>query len=303
MFSEKVLTNKPGALLYGITPPKQSTPEEKMIAIADRRTQRINSLGVDALVVYDIQDESTRNEEQRPFTYFPTHDPLAYTDRYHKDVLCEKIIYHVVGKYSEPEFQARLARTYRQNHLSVFVGAASKDQKTRIKLPVAYQLWNQASDKSLLGGVVIPERHHSRRDEHVRIIEKQASGCSFFISQCICNIEMVKNFISDYSFAIEDQGARGSYFVFTLSVCGTPETLQLMNWLGINIPRWMENDLARSRDIIDESIRQNIRTAGELNEYCLEKKISCGFNVESISPKKSEVEASVTLLNEIRKLI
>jgi len=303
MFSEKVIRNESGALLYGITPPKKSTDEEKMVAIAERRTRRINSLGIDALVVYDIQDESDRNAAGRPFEYFPTHDPLSYVERYHQEINCEKIIYHVAGKYDEREFRSRLAQADRHAYLSVFVGAASKDQPARIKLAQAYGIRNQATGKRLLGGVVIPERHHSKRDEHERILEKQASGCSFFVSQCICNIELVKNFISDYSFAIQDRGGRPGYLVFTLSICGTLETLKLMNWLGINIPRWMENDLLRCQDTIGESIRQNIRIVDELKEYCLEKKINYGFNVESISPKKTEVEASVTLLNEIKRRI
>ena len=302
-FSEKVSNNQAGALLYGITPPKKSTEEEKMLALAARRTERINSLGVDALVVYDIQDESTRNGEARPFEYFPTHDPLTYTDRYQQEITCEKIIYQVVGKYEKGEFSRRLAGAHRSRYLSVFVGAASKDQPARIRLPEAYELWGKAPEKSLLGGVVIPERHNSKNNEHVRILEKQASGCSFFISQCICNIEMVKDFISDYCFAVDDQGLERKYFVFTLSICGTVETLRLMNWLGINIPRWMQNDLVRSRDIIQESISQNLKVVAELKEYCTEKHLSYGFNVESISPKKSEVEATVALLSEIKKIL
>jgi len=303
MFSEKVLNEQPGALLYGITPPRRSMEEEKLLALAQRRTQRINALGADALVVYDIQDESSRTAERRPFEYFPTHDPLTYIDRYHQQITCEKIIYHVAGKYEKDELAARLADTHEKGYLSVFVGAASKNQAARIRLPEAYGVWMASPRKTLLGGVVIPERHSSKDNEHLRIIEKQASGCSFFITQCICNIEMVKNFISDYCFAAADRGLARSYFVFTLSVCGTLETLKLMNWLGINIPRWMENDLARSRDIIDESLRQSLRTAAELKEYCSEKHLPCGFNVESVSPKKSEVEASVVLLNEVKKIL
>ena len=303
MFSEKVLKPQPGALLYGITPPRRSMEEEKLLALAERRTQRINALGVDALVVYDIQDESSRTEERRPFEYFPTHDPLTYIDRYHQAITCEKIIYHVAGKYERAELAARLSDAHAQGYLSAFVGAASKDQATRIRLPEAYGIWKQSPQKTQLGGVVIPERHNRKDNEHLRILEKQASGCSFFISQCICNLDMVKNFISDYCFAAADRGLARGYFVFTLSVCGTVETLKLMNWLGINIPRWMENDLARSHDIIDESLKQNLRIAAGLKEYCAEKHLPYGFNVESLSPRKSEVEASVVQLDEVKKIL
>lgn len=67
MFTEKVTERISGALLYGITPPKLNTEMEKMISISEKRTNRINALKADALVVYDIQDESSRSNETRPF--------------------------------------------------------------------------------------------------------------------------------------------------------------------------------------------------------------------------------------------
>lgn len=301
MFAEKIQNEISGALLYGITPPKEKTGEDKLLAIAEKRTNRINQLNCDGLIVYDIQDESTRTDEIRPFEYFPTLEPLHYTKEYHGNINCQKIIYHVVGKYTPGELQNRLMECYERNYLSVLVGAASKNQRSQIKLDDAYTIWNALPNKSRIGGVVIPERHNSRQDEHIRIIDKQNKGCSFFVSQCVCNIEMVKNFISDYCFAVEDQGLPKGYFVFTLTICGTIETLKLMNWLGIDIPKWLKNDLMRSKNIIDESIVQNIRIARELNEYCSEKKICCGFNIESVSPKKDEVDATVILFNELRK--
>ena len=303
MFSEKVINKISGALLYGITPPKLETDREKMISISDKRTARINALNADALVVYDIQDESNRNNETRPFPFFPTIDPYNYVEGYHKNIECEKILYQVVGKYNSIKFNDRLIQINNKNYLSVFVGAASKHQEINMNLDEAYNLWNESKSKSLLGGIVIPERHNSKKDEHLRIIEKQKKGCSFFISQYVCNIEMVKNFISDYWYEVNDKAIESKYFIFTLSPCGTLETLRLMKWLGINIPKWMENDLLHCKDILEESVRQNIRIIQELIEYCTAKNIPYGFNVESLSPKKLKIDASVELFNETRKAL
>jgi 5,10-methylenetetrahydrofolate reductase len=220
----------------------------------------------------------------------------------HRNIICEKIIYHVVGKYTRDEFIERLIVANEHNFHSVFVGAASKHQLTRVKLAEAYEIWRSYAGNGLLGGVVIPERHHRKNDEHLRIIEKQKSGCSFFVSQCVCNLELTKNFISDYCYAVEDTKYEKSYFVFTLSVCGSVETLHLMNWLGIDIPKWMKNDLSRGKDILKESINQNIKIAEEIKKYCQEKDLPCGFNVESISPKKAEIEAAIELNEQIKKM-
>jgi len=302
MFKANIVNKKSGIVTYGITPPKAKTEKEKLLTIAENRTRRINSLNCDGLIVYDIQDESSRIEEQRPFEYFPALDPLNYTVDMHGNTRCEKIIYHVVGKYTRDEFIERLTLANENNFHSVFVGAASKHQPTRIRLSEAYEVWRSHAGNGLLGGVVIPERHHSKNDEHLRIIEKQKSGCSFFVSQCVCNLEMTKNFISDYCYAVEDTNDQKSYFIFTLSICGTVETLNLMNWLGIDVPKWMRNDLSRGKDILKESINQNIKIAEEIKKYCEEKDLCYGFNVESISPKKAEIDASMELYEQINKI-
>ena len=62
------------------------------------------------------------------------------------------------------------------------------------------------------------------------------------------------------------------------------------------------SSVAEIEDIIklQKSCRA-VFVAKELNEYCNEKNISCGFNVESVSPQKAEVDATVILFNELRK--
>jgi len=301
MFSEKILTSQSGAILYGITPPKEKTPPERLSVIAKNRSDRINSLSPDALIVYDIQDESSRTDQKRPFEFFPTLDPLSYADGSHRDVLCEKIIYHVAGKYTPAQLKERIAAANESHHLSVYVGAATKESPSRCTLSQAYELWRTSSGKGLTGGVTIPERHHSKKTEHLRVADKQRFGCSFFVSQCICNINLVKNFISDYCALTEELQMKRAYLIFTLSLCGNLETLRLMRWLGIDVPDKMEDQLTRSVDVLEESIRQNEAIAFDLANYCKAMGVCCGFNIESISPKIAEIEATVVLTNLIKK--
>jgi len=300
-FSEKIRAKESGALLYGITPPKERTDPEALARIAAKRTERINALAPDALVVYDIQDESARTEEERPFAFFPTLDPLGYADGQHAGVSCEKVVYHAVGKYGEEELAERIRDADAKGHLSVFVGAASRSQPARTRLDDAYRVRAAAGSRGLLGAVLIPERHRLKGDEHLRILEKQRKGCSFFVSQCVCDVDLMKDFISDYYWAARDRGAERAYLVFTLSICGTRETLAFMGWLGIDVPRWMRNDLERSGDFLEESVRQNLRIALELRDYCAAKGMAYGFNVERVSPKKEEIDASVRLYEALRR--
>ena len=302
MFSEKIAHQKTGVLVYGITPPKNTLSMEGLLSLGEKRNERISRLECDALITYDVQDESARNREQRPFEYLPTLDPMEYIRTCHDSIGTEKILYHVVGKYSSSELLSRINTANTRGYHTVLVGAASNNEPTRTKLSDAYSIWNRSDSKALLGGIMIPERHATKSDEHLRIVRKQGRGCDFFVSQCVCNLELAKNVISDYAYYTSDNGIPRKYFIFTLTTCGSPETLELMNWLGIDIPRWMKNDLLHAKDVLQESVRQNLTIAKELYEFCKEVNISCGFNIESVSPRRQEIEASVELFTELKNL-
>ena len=303
MLREKLLNKESGLLLYGITPPKENNTYEKLVSITQKRIERLQSINSDGIVLYDIQDEHERTGEDRPFAFLPTVDPLVYCENYLNALNIEKIVYKSVGKYEKHEFEKWLLSLKDTPYLAVFVGISTDFQKVKLKLNEAYELRSQLNDNMLLGGICLPERHGIQNNEHIRITEKTKRGCTFFISQCICNIEVLKNFLADYYFYCIDNNIDIKYQIFTLTVCGTIETLNFMKWLGVSIPKWLEVELAHSENIIDKSIELNIKIASELIDYCQEKNIPFGFNIESVSIRKDEIEASLVLFKEIEKLL
>ena len=58
MFLNRIKSKDSGILLYGITPPKSQTAPEKVSEIAEKTLARLHGLDIDALIVYDVQDES-----------------------------------------------------------------------------------------------------------------------------------------------------------------------------------------------------------------------------------------------------
>jgi 5,10-methylenetetrahydrofolate reductase len=151
-----------------------------------------------------------------------------------------------------------------------------------------------------LGGVAIPERHSRRDDEHLRLLSKQAAGCRFFVTQVIYDINAAKNLVSDYHYECEARGISQAPFVFTFSVCGSMKTLDFLRWLGVDVPRWIENDLRHATDALEASYQQALTTATELMAYCRTLGTPFGLNVESVSIRKVEIEASVRLAQQLR---
>ncbi len=303
MLKSKIENKASGILLYGLTPPKLHADTSKIKAIAAKQMERINTLDIDGLVLYDIQDESSRNNAPRPFPFAQTLSPDAYNDTYLSDLKIPKIIYKSVGKYSNQELNAWIAKNAKQIDYSVFVGTPSNKQKTALSLNDAYRINQNASPSLTLGGVTIPERHYTKKDEHQRLFNKVDKGCRFFISQCVYNINNTKNFLSDYYYNSKEANKPLMPIIFTLTPCGSLKTMAFMEWLGIDIPQWLKNDLKHSEDILSKSVAVCKTIAEELLVYCHDKQIPIGFNIESVSIRKAEIEASITLLKDVKALM
>ncbi len=78
------------------------------------------------------------------------------------------------------------------------------------------------------------------------------------------------------------------------------ETLEFLRWLGVDVPRWIENDLRHADDTLDASTRLAEAGALELMSFCRRLAVPFGVNVESVSIRKVEIEASVRLAQRLR---
>lgn len=296
---EKIKSRASDIILYGITPPKKGTSEEKINEISARQVERLQNQNVDGLVLYDIQDEKSRTDEERPFPFMETLDCYDYSQQHLQNLEIPKIIYRAVGKYSETELTDFLTQANPEENLTIFVGAASKSDEVTVSISDAYKIRSQVESDVLLGGVVIPERHQSKGDEHLRVFEKIAQGCSFFVSQGVYDVNASKNFLSDYYYYGKENNIPLVPILFTLTPCGSAKTLQFMKWLGISIPRWLENDLIHSNDILQRSVDVSEQSYRELKEFADEKGIPVGCNIESVAIRKVEVDASIELLERV----
>jgi 5,10-methylenetetrahydrofolate reductase len=300
---QKILEKESGFLFYGLTPPKLKTDTERIQNIANKQIERLQNLDLDGLILYDIQDESSRTNVPRPFPFLSTLSPEVYSSKYLKDLKIPKIIYKSIGKQNPDEFKEWLRTQENQIDLSVFVGAPSKSQESNLSLREAYEIKSNSDSSILLGGVTIPERHQKKGNEHIRVFDKINKGCNFFISQCVYNLENTKNFLSDYYYWSKDSNQEMAPIIFTLTPCGSLKTLEFMNWLGIDIPKWLKSDLQHSNNILSESVKICTKIATELLEYSKKKNIPIGFNIESVAIRKEEIDASIDLLKTIKALI
>jgi hypothetical protein len=295
----RIRDRRGGFVLFAVTPPRQSTAPERVAEIAEATKARLRPLGLDGLVLYDIDDESSRNPSERPFPFTPTLDPAAYLAGELADWETPVVVYRAVGKYDAGSLERWVGQQDAGRTLSVLVGAASSDSRPPLALGDAQQLAASTNPDLLLGGVAIPERHTRRGNEHERLLAKQAAGCRFFVTQVVYDVNAAKNLVSDYAYACRDAGIAPVPVVFTFSVCGSMKTLEFLRWLGVDVPRWIENDLRHAEDTLQASFEQALAAATELVAYCERLGVPFGLNIESVSIRKVEIDASVELARRL----
>jgi len=303
MFLNKIKSGESGILTYGITPPKSETSPERIAEIAEKTLSRLIPLDIDALIVYDVQDESARTAEERPFPFLKALDPFEFASRYLQELKVPKIIYRPAGKFTEEELSDWLESLSQHHFYPVFVGVPAPDFPVRTSLPDAYKLWSKHQAHSVIGAVTIPERHAALGDEDRRILDKAGCGVSYFISQCVFNVDYAKKVIEDLGNTCTRENRKFPTVIFTLTACGSAKTLEFMEWLGIHVPESLKQEFLEAGDMLEKSVNVCLDIAGELTDFCAARSIPFGFNIESVAIKKTEIEASVHIVNKIAEMM
>ena len=157
----------------------------------------------------------------------------------------------------------------------------------------AYEIRTELRPDLPLGGVAIPERHARSGDEHVRLIAKQAAGCSFFVTQVVYDVNAAKDLISDYRYECASQNLEQGCRSSSHSQSAAPSRpLEFLQWLGVDVPRWIANELRHADDTLEASYEQVVATGDRVDRLSPARRRSFGLNVESVSIRKVEIDAS-----------
>jgi len=294
--AEKLSRRELGVYLIGTTPPKEGTDDETMRGIAQKLLARLGESEYDGMIVYDIQDESARISTPRPFPFSRTRDPREYAKMITELNGRETVTYNSVAQGDKAEFQTWLAETaegYGQSNL-VLVGSPAANA-AKMSLAQAYEAAKETTTPLQLGGVSIAERHVKKGDEHLRLIDKQRQGCSYFISQAVYNPQATIDMLTAYARECREQEIEPARIILTFTPCGSAKTLEFMRWLGISIPEATgyrildaENPLLESQRICYANLRQILSAVIPLG-------LPLGLNIESLTNRKEEIDAAIAL--------
>lgn len=301
MLKHKLLDPARAVLLYGTTPPRAASTPDAVRAAADKLAARLAPLPLDGVVVYDIQDESGRTDKPRPFAFTGTVDPRSYSALLAARTGKPAITYQCVGKLDESAWRAWLdaaASDHGVKFLSI-VGRPTSGVRYPLALSKAIRLAAAHPAGFTVGGVAIAERHTAERSEAARLLAKGIEGCGYFISQTVYHADASIRLLADYARDCRGAGVAPRRIVLTFSPVGREKTMAFLNWLGVRIPPDTARAILGAANPLTKSIeicRENLR---RILEQPYAREIPLGINVESVSIRRDEIDASVDLFHAL----
>ncbi|MBH0002992.1 MULTISPECIES: methylenetetrahydrofolate reductase [Pseudoalteromonas] len=302
---EKIVDTNQGVYLIGTTPPKIGTDKAQLKTIAEKLLGRLHEIEYDGVIIYDIQDESSRTNQDRPFAFKQTVDPREYSHLLRNLSAQDVITYKSVAQRGVGEFKDWLSETKNDYDLQnvVLVGSPSSIGDIKLSLPDAYKAMAEQSDDFFLGGVTIAERHSSKRNEHERLIEKTAQGCQFFISQAVYDAQATIELITSYARTCKAQGITPQRIILTFTPCGGEKTLDFMQWLGISVPEATKWRMLDADNTLSESVRICRENLDLILKSCAHLDVPLGLNIESLTNRKEEIDASINLYRLLKAIM
>lgn len=289
--------------LYGTTPPREGTPPERVVTTARKLADRVNGLGLDGLVIYDVQDEQERTDQPRPFPFLPTMEPRRYAALLHAMTGLEPVTYKCVVNFSEPRWLDWLTESvdYFGLHCLSLVGSATPHPAPNA-LPIdrAISLAAAQVGGPTLGAVTIAERHAMGFDESRRLVQKADQGCRYFISQVVYDVGPTLALLGDYVRVCAETGVAPRRVVLTFSPCGRAKTLEFIRWLGVSIAPTTAQAILDDPAPFSRSIAICCANLRAILDQGFAHMLPLGLNIESVSIHRDEIDASIELVHALR---
>lgn len=271
---------------------------------------RSRANATDGFIVYDIQDESSRNADARPFPFRRTLDPVEFASIFPRESGKSVVVYKVPVESKVAEFDSWLAQasiSYGHRTFNLVGPASAADGATRVSLAQAAE--RLVADPDLaFGCVTIAERHLKKGTEHLNILRKTALGARWFISQAVYDAEATVRLLNDYATECRKRGEAPRKIILTFAPAGRPKTLQFCKWLGINVPEAVETRVLTKAAISKEAaVAESVDICCELLKQILKQTEGCGVplgvSVESVSGFKEEIDGAFELFRRLQQVL
>lgn len=290
------------SFLFGSTPPRDGTTEEKARESCAKFAARSSVLATDGFIVYDIQDEAGRTTMERPFPFRKTMDAALYASYFPSVCGKQCVVYKCVVEESLDNYEKWLdqaCNVYGHNAFNL-VGAPTSSREYKGPTLVEAGMATSKRDQCDFGCVCIAERHTKKGNEHENMMRKVRSGAQWFITQGIFDSAPLVKLLHDYGELCRKEGITPRKIILTFAPCGRPKTMTFIKWLGMNVPEDVEKRIFAAENPVDESCKLLNELLITIVEQSAGSGVPLGLNVESLSIFKEEINAAHSVFQTLQ---
>ena len=159
--------------LFGSTPPREGTGEEKARETCKKFLARSATLATDGYIVYDIQEEVGRTTIARPFPFRKTLDPAWYASLFHEQSAKNVVVYKSVVESSVEALDVWLDKAICEYRHTAFTLVGAPSSRMEYQVPTLVEAMKHVNDREdcSFGSVSIPERHTKKGNEHQNMLK------------------------------------------------------------------------------------------------------------------------------------
>lgn len=228
---DKILDASLPVKLFELVPPAADKPEAIDAAVAGLGS--VAALA-DAVNLPEIHDES-QSRGPRTVKFMPRIEPRMLGRRIRNEAGMEVVVNRcVVYEPDQLRWLEETGRDYGIENVVLVGGESSQIQYPGPGVTKAAEQARAAGFDACLGGITIP----SRRDEAGRIRRKHQSGLSFFTTQILFDS-------NDVVWLIQQLNGVEARIFLSFAPVSHPRDLQLLRWLGADIPEHLDRFLLR----------------------------------------------------------
>jgi hypothetical protein len=273
--------------LFGSVPPKDGTTVEKAKETCVKFSSLSAVLATDGFVVYDIQDETSRTSEERPFPFRKCMDAAKYASYFPAASGKQCMVYKTVNEGRNEELGEWLDSACSKYKHNIFNLVSYTD----LDLNEAGKMIKRRQNVSF-GCVCIPENQTTKGDEALNMVTKSEFGADWFTTQGIFSAAPVSRLLNDYGDICREKGIVPKKVILTFAPCGRPKTMAFIKWLGMYVPEEKEKRILNAEVPVDESVILLNEILIKILEQTSSSGVPLGIVVESLSVFQDEVDAA-----------
>jgi|SRR3989338_334248 len=235
-------------LIFEVMPYQKTASESYADKITDKIVAAINEMKNISLI--NIPEIIEENHIGQP--YYRNKDPrdfgIILREKCNKEIMINTVAVHHKSKEA---FRQWLDETISKYKVRDFIFVGAKIPSIKYPGPSVTEANLIAREKGVnFGNIFIP----NRPEEAERLIGKTKSGCEFFTSQVLFEVDAALNIIDEYIRKCKDNRLQPSKFYLSFAPVSNAEDIVFIKWLGAEMSKETESRLKMAEDMGQESI-------------------------------------------------